>query len=122
MSSALRRVALVTGANKGIGYHIVQQFATAEPASTVLLGARDSNKGKEALATLKLKNIEPLQLDIDEPSSIERAVREVKQKYGGLDLLVNNAGRPGENNGVKGWLMNRDDHLQISSAHSPSIL
>jgi carbonyl reductase 1 len=91
------RVALVTGANQGIGYEIVRKFAQQRNIQT-LLGARDMKKGKEAaeklLAEEKLNNneIEAIHIDIEDLESIKSAAKVVKEKYGGLDILVNNAG------------------------------
>lgn len=93
--SAARQVALVTGANQGIGYHIVRQVAQARPNWTVLLGARDPAKGEKAVKDTGLSNVKMLQLDVDSKESITHAAEEVKRQYGEqpLALLVNNAGR-----------------------------
>ncbi|ONK57873.1 uncharacterized protein A4U43_C09F5080 [Asparagus officinalis] len=86
-------VAVVTGANKGIGFELVRKFSQLE--LTVILTARDITKGKEAVDSLKaigLKNIEVCQLDITDISSIKSFVSWLEKRFGGLDILVNNAG------------------------------
>jgi NAD(P)-dependent dehydrogenase (short-subunit alcohol dehydrogenase family) len=85
------KIALVTGANKGIGREIATQFA--ELGMTVLLAARDRERGEEAAA--KLANTH---LDVTEPATIARAAAEIDKQYGRLDILVNNAGITG------GWV------------------
>ncbi|KAG8590983.1 hypothetical protein GDO81_006998 [Engystomops pustulosus] len=87
------RVAVVTGSNKGIGLAIVrglcQQFQ-----GDVYLTARNPKLGEEAVKTLNNEGLSPLfhQLDINDPASI-RSLRDfLKEKYCGLDVLINNAG------------------------------
>lgn len=85
-------VAVVTGSNKGIGFEIVRAMCKQFPGD-VYLTARDPGRGQEAVAKLQEEGLHPLfhQLDIDDPQSI-RALRDfLKQKYGGLNVLVNNA-------------------------------
>lgn len=85
-------VAVVTGSNKGIGFEIVRAMCKRFPGD-VYLTARDPGRGQEAVAKLQEEGLHPLfhQLDIDDPQSI-RALRDfLKQKYGGLNVLVNNA-------------------------------
>lgn len=85
-------IALVTGANKGIGYEIARKLANA--GTTVLLGARDPGRGEAAAAALARDGVSaiPIQLDITDPGSIEAAVSQLSEQYGRLDILVNNAG------------------------------
>lgn len=81
------------GANKGLGYHLVSQLSRSLGSDwTVLLGARDAARGQEAVKALALPNVAPLHIDLDDHNSIKAAAAEVKTKYGGVDLLVNNAG------------------------------
>lgn len=92
MSSG-RPVALVTGANKGIGFAIVRDLCR-KFSGDVVLTARDESRGHEAVKQLQAEGLSPRfhQLDIDNPQSI-RALRDfLLQEYGGLDVLVNNAG------------------------------
>jgi len=88
------RIALVTGANKGIGYEIAR--ALLEQGSVVLLGCRDRNKGRSAAERLAAArgagSAVALDLDVTRPSSIAAAARDIEAMYGRLDTLVNNAG------------------------------
>uniref|UniRef100_A0A096MJ24 Carbonyl reductase 1 n=1 Tax=Rattus norvegicus TaxID=10116 RepID=A0A096MJ24_RAT len=91
--SSDRPVALVTGANKGIGFAIVRDLCR-KFLGDVVLTARDESRGHEAVKQLQTEGLSPRfhQLDIDNPQSI-RALRDfLLQEYGGLNVLVNNAG------------------------------
>jgi NAD(P)-dependent dehydrogenase (short-subunit alcohol dehydrogenase family) len=88
----MSRVAIVTGGNKGVG------FATCRGLSKkfngdVYLTARSSERGMAAVAELIKEGctVHFHQLDIDEPSSIEKMRDFMKKKYGGIDVLINNA-------------------------------
>ena len=83
------RVALVTGANRGIGRETARQLA--EQGFTVLLTARDLAKAEAAAGEMD-GDVRPSQLDVSDVGSIERAVKAVKADPGRLDVLVNNAG------------------------------
>ncbi|KAF4787535.1 Carbonyl reductase [NADPH] 1 [Turdus rufiventris] len=86
-------VAVVTGSNKGIGLAIVRALCKQFPGD-VYLTSRDPARGQAAVAQLQQEGLRPLfhQLDIDDMQSI-RALRDfLKDKYGGLNVLVNNAG------------------------------
>jgi NAD(P)-dependent dehydrogenase (short-subunit alcohol dehydrogenase family) len=87
-----KRIALVTGANKGIGYETARQLANQGVA--VLIGARDERRGKEAAAKLQSEGLDAqfLQLDITDEKTHEAARRFIEDKFGKLDILVNNAG------------------------------
>uniref|UniRef100_G1LFP4 Carbonyl reductase (NADPH) n=1 Tax=Ailuropoda melanoleuca TaxID=9646 RepID=G1LFP4_AILME len=87
------RVALVTGANKGIGLAIVQQLCR-QFSGDVVLTAQDEAEGQAAVKQLQAEGLSPRfhWLDIDDLQSI-RVLREfLRKEYGGLDVLVNNAG------------------------------
>jgi len=83
-------IAIVTGANRGIGLEVVRELAKL--GFKVFLGSRELSKGQSAAATLQDKRVEPVQLDVVDPSSIERLRETIEQRYGKLDVLVNNAG------------------------------
>jgi NAD(P)-dependent dehydrogenase (short-subunit alcohol dehydrogenase family) len=88
----VRPVALVSGANLGIGRAVARQLA--ERGHEVLLGARDPQAGKAVAEELSREtggSLHPLTLDVSSPESIERAPTEVSSRPGRLDVLVNNA-------------------------------
>jgi len=84
-TSGSRGLALVTGANSGIGFEIAKQLLAA--GLDVLVGARDASKGKEASARLG-PGARPVLIDVTDEASITAAAVEVDR----LDALVNNAG------------------------------
>jgi NAD(P)-dependent dehydrogenase (short-subunit alcohol dehydrogenase family) len=85
------RVALVTGANRGIGLEVCRQLA--ERNFVVLLTARDAAKATSASKKLgQVGRVEPVALDVANASSIKKAAAEVASRHGYLDVLVNNAG------------------------------
>ncbi len=92
MSNNVPKIALVTGANKGLGFEISKQLA--KQGIQVILGARDIAKGQEAADKLKQQglDVDPLTLDINNAESIQSAVDAIKEKFGTMDILVNNAG------------------------------
>jgi NAD(P)-dependent dehydrogenase (short-subunit alcohol dehydrogenase family) len=87
-----RRVALVTGANRGLGYEIARQLA--DLGITVVVGSRDLEAGQEAADALQGDNrsVSSRQLDVTQATSIQAAVGSIIDQYGRLDILVNNAG------------------------------
>jgi NAD(P)-dependent dehydrogenase (short-subunit alcohol dehydrogenase family) len=87
-----KNIALITGANKGIGFETARQLGREN--TTILLGSRDQAKGEEAAARLRAEgfDVHPIMLDVSDSVSIQKAAAEVKKKFGRLDILVNNAG------------------------------
>ena len=85
-------VALVTGANKGIGFEISRILA--EAGVFVWLAGRDSTRVQTAAASLAKKGlaVDSVSLDVTDPQSIEAAATHVQNISGALDILVNNAG------------------------------
>jgi NAD(P)-dependent dehydrogenase (short-subunit alcohol dehydrogenase family) len=85
-------VALVTGANRGLGLATARLLA--ESGATVLLGARNTAKAELAAAALRDEGLVcwPLTLDVESGASIAEAAGRVEREYGRLDILVNNAG------------------------------
>lgn len=84
-------VALITGANKGIGLEIARQLGRL--GKTVLIGARDETRGTEAVNGLKEQGIDAhfVQLEVTSSASIESAAKKIENDFGKLDILVNNA-------------------------------
>ncbi|WP_433509844.1 SDR family NAD(P)-dependent oxidoreductase [Nonomuraea sp. CA-143628] len=120
-------IALVTGANKGIGFEVVAQLAAR--GMTVLLAARDARRGEAAAARLRATatdraggtyrsgssgadrsgsggtdkavgvDIHPIVLDVTDAATIQAAAAHLSDRYGRLDVLVNNAGISGHHAG-----------------------
>ena len=113
--SSSTRVALVTGANKGLGFAIVRALAGGFQGDVVLT-APDEAQGLAAVQQLQTQGLSPLfhQLDIDDRQSI-RALRDfLRKEYGGLDVLVNNAGiafKSKKRLGAPGEAVTRSEHL-----------
>ncbi len=86
------RVALITGANKGIGLEIARQLG--RQGITVLLGAREKARGQESAEKLRAEGIDArsVPLDVTRQESIDGAARRIEEEFGRLDILVNNAG------------------------------
>jgi NAD(P)-dependent dehydrogenase (short-subunit alcohol dehydrogenase family) len=87
-----KRVAVVTGANRGIGFEICRQLARRDLA--VVLTSRSAAKGRIALKTLREEGIELdySPLDVTSPVSVKALAGYLERRYGRLDVLVNNAG------------------------------
>ena len=92
-----KTVALVTGANKGIGLEIARQLARL--GYTVLVGARDEQRGQTAAQQLQAEGLDTpfLPLDVTDQKSIDAAAQAIEHHYGRLDVLVNNAAIAVEN-------------------------
>ena len=96
MAPTSKTIVLVTGANTGIGYEIVKKLAAENPDYHILMGTRDPRKGEDAVTALGApENVNPIQLDVTSDESIGACVKAVEQKFGRLDVLVNNAGTAG---------------------------
>lgn len=91
MNDKAGHIALVTGANRGIGFEVCRQLASA--GFIVLLTARDAKKAKAAADALRGSGrVEPLVMDVANADSIADAAAEVAKQYERLDVLINNAG------------------------------
>ncbi|MDQ0048502.1 NAD(P)-dependent dehydrogenase (short-subunit alcohol dehydrogenase family) [Paenibacillus polymyxa] len=86
------KTVLITGANKGIGYETARQLGGM--GFTILIGSRNEQSGREAVAKLANEGVEArlILLDVTSQSTIDSAVHQIKQESGSLDVLINNAG------------------------------
>jgi NAD(P)-dependent dehydrogenase (short-subunit alcohol dehydrogenase family) len=94
------KIALITGANKGIGLEIARQLS--EQGTLVLIGARDEARGQAAAAELTARGLPaaPLPIDVTDGASVARAALQIEDRHGRLDILVNNAGVTGSFRGA----------------------
>ncbi|HEX6353016.1 SDR family oxidoreductase [Actinophytocola sp.] len=102
--------ALVTGANKGIGHAAAEQLAAL--GMTVLIGARDPRRGEEAAAAVRAAggDVDAVTLDVTDPVTIQAAATRIEERFGHLDVLVNNAGITGS-----GQVSPQDAYDQVPS-------
>jgi NAD(P)-dependent dehydrogenase (short-subunit alcohol dehydrogenase family) len=88
------RVAVVTGANTGLGFDTARVLA--ERGATVVLAVRDTEKGKQAAQRISTAapgaDVTVAQLDLSSLASVRAAAAELRERYAGIDLLINNAG------------------------------
>jgi NAD(P)-dependent dehydrogenase (short-subunit alcohol dehydrogenase family) len=96
MDDMTGQVALVTGANRGIGWAVAQGLAAG--GATVLVAARSPDAGQRAAAEIRANGgaARAVQLDVTDAESVGAAAQWVAATYGRLDVLVNNAGIPGD--------------------------
>jgi NAD(P)-dependent dehydrogenase (short-subunit alcohol dehydrogenase family) len=89
--AADKRIAVVTGANRGIGYEVCRQLA--DVGMRVILTSRDVSKGEAAARAIQRegKEVDFHQLDVTDEKSVAALLQFVKDEYGRLDVLVNNA-------------------------------
>lgn len=94
--SSNQTIVLVTGANQGLGFEIVKKLAADNENYLILMAARSMDKVKQAASEVssfaKNTELDTVQLDVTSDESISRAARTVSDKYGRIDVLVNNAG------------------------------
>lgn len=95
----MKKIILVTGANKGIGKAICKKILTDHLDTFVLLGSRDKDRGEAAMQSLVCEigddsghSIASLQLDVADDESVRAAAAQVAEKYGTIHAIVNNAG------------------------------
>lgn len=84
-----RPVAVVTGANRGIGFELCRQLA--DDGYVVALGSRDAGRGQTAVRQLAREDVHAVQLDVDDDASVEAAAAWVAEQFGHCDVLINNA-------------------------------
>ena len=87
-----KKIALITGANKGIGLETARQLG--QQGITVLVGARDEAKANQAAEELRKAGLDVhgIVIDVNNAGSIQKAAARIERDYGRLDILVNNAG------------------------------
>lgn len=87
-----RKIALITGANKGIGYEVARQLG--KQGITVLVAARNAQLGEAAVAKIRADGADAhfVELDVTRADTIKNAAATIEKEYGHLDILVNNAG------------------------------
>jgi NAD(P)-dependent dehydrogenase (short-subunit alcohol dehydrogenase family) len=90
--SEQKKVALITGANRGIGLETARQLG--KEGVTILAAARELSKSEAAVAELKKEGIDarPIKLDVDNPADYKAAAEKIEKEFGVLDILINNAG------------------------------
>jgi NAD(P)-dependent dehydrogenase (short-subunit alcohol dehydrogenase family) len=90
-------LALITGANKGIGFETARQLG--QQGIHVIIGARDTARGEEAVQKLAALSVQAtfVQLDVTDEKSLSRAAHSLAETFGRLDILINNAGISGGN-------------------------
>ena len=94
---SMKKIVLITGANKGIGFGIAKHLG--QSGWQVVIGARDEERAQKAISELKSASVDVLgwvNIELRDLNSIEQAAKEIQEKYAGLSLLVNNAGIPGD--------------------------
>lgn len=96
----MAKVALITGANKGIGFEVARQLGRA--GFTILLGSRDKSRGEQAADTLRAEGLKVRAVNVDLNRGAEcgaNLAREIEAEFGHLDVLVNNAGMAAKDDG-----------------------
>lgn len=93
----MNKTALITGANKGIGYGIAKHLGLS--GWTIIIGARDQERAEQAIDQLKALDIDVagwVNIELKDGESIKRAADDINKKHPQLSLLINNAGIPGD--------------------------
>ena len=93
----MKKIVLVTGANKGIGFGIAKHLG--QSGWQVIIGARDEQRAEKAIGKLKLAGVDVLgwvNIELRDIDGLQQAAKEIGEKYPELTLLVNNAGIPGD--------------------------
>ncbi|KAH6718200.1 hypothetical protein BKA61DRAFT_474729 [Leptodontidium sp. MPI-SDFR-AT-0119] len=96
MAPSSKLIFLVTGANRGIGFSTVQTLSLRYPDGTYIIGCRNISSGQQAVQELRKLGVKAtldvVELDVTNDSTVEAAQGWVREKFGRLDVLVNNAG------------------------------
>lgn len=111
---AQQEVTLITGANTGLGYQIVRAFCQSDKAYNIIVGGRSSSKIDEAIQSAKAEftsspsSLSPLEVDIEDDDSIQKAFNKVQAQFGRVDVLLNNAGGQFDQQFANGRMTERD--------------
>jgi NAD(P)-dependent dehydrogenase (short-subunit alcohol dehydrogenase family) len=94
---ASQTIILITGANSGVGFAAAKAIASASPDYHVLVGSRNPENGKKAVSELQAQasikgTLNDIQIDVNDQASIDAAAKIIEDKFGRLDVLINNAG------------------------------
>jgi NAD(P)-dependent dehydrogenase (short-subunit alcohol dehydrogenase family) len=110
--SEAKRVALITGANRGLGLETARKLG--QQGITVLVAARELAKSEATAATLKKEGIDarPIKLDVNDQADYSAAAKAIEKDFGRLDILVNNAGIFLDNRGPNETSTTSDDILR----------
>lgn len=113
------KIAVVTGSNKGIGYVIVRELC-CHGVGVAYLTARDENRGNQAVESLKREGFNPIfhQLEVTDKESVKRLAETLKERHGGVDILINNAAIITENFRETTY----EDSVQVLNVNYYSIL
>ncbi|MDP9051777.1 MAG: SDR family NAD(P)-dependent oxidoreductase, partial [Acidobacteriota bacterium] len=92
MTETIAKIALITGANKGIGLETAKQLGKL--GVTILVGSRDLARGEQAAEVLRGIGVDAraLKLDVENPADRAAAAKYIEKEFGHLDILINNAG------------------------------
>ena len=89
-------IIVITGANQGLGHEIAKKLAAENENYRIILGSRSLEKGQQAASEVtklaKNTKVDVVQIDVSSDDSIQSAARTIEEKYGRVDVLVNNAG------------------------------
>jgi NAD(P)-dependent dehydrogenase (short-subunit alcohol dehydrogenase family) len=112
------RIALVTGANKGIGKEIARQLGRR--GLTVLVAARDEDRVRATVDELAGEGLDarPVQLDVTDPESVAAAAKQIESEHGRLDVLVNNAGIVAERGGASPEAFQKTFQTNVIGVHT----
>ena len=114
-----REVTLVTGANTGLGFQIIRALCGSDRPYDILLGGRSLSKVEQAITSITQEfpssssKVWPIQIDIEDDNSIQKAFEEVQSNFGRLDALINNAGKSSNFDIPDAFLI-----AEISQAHN----
>jgi NAD(P)-dependent dehydrogenase (short-subunit alcohol dehydrogenase family) len=112
MSVEEKKIALITGANRGLGLETARKLG--QQGITVLVAARELAKSEATAATLKKEGIDarPIKLDVNDPADYPAVAKAIEKDFGRLDILVNNAGVFLDNRGPNETSTTSDDVLR----------